>query len=127
MLEREQVPKDYCTYCLGVPVMFTIEVMNGIVFSTITSQCSGKHFTYKSYVKLKLAQAFKGLNEIVTQHFYKTFSIVQINCRTFLRVKCCYSNFKMKCSNFKSRSLQMKQLPCIKQYVLGQRLKTRYQ
>jgi len=37
MLEREQVPKDYCTYCLGVPVMFTIEVMNGIVLSTITS------------------------------------------------------------------------------------------
>jgi len=32
-------------------------------------------------------------------------------------LKGCDSNFEVKCSNFKL--LQMKQLPCIKQYVLG--------
>jgi len=31
--------------------------------------------------------------------------------------KACDSNFEVKCSNFKEL-LQMKQLPCIKQYVL---------
>ena len=35
-----------------------------------------------------------------------------------VRVKGCDSNFEVKCSN-SWKSLQMKQLPCIKQYVLG--------
>jgi len=43
--------------------------------------------------------------------------------KTALSLKGCNSNFEVKCSNFKL--LQMKQLPCIEQYVLGYCLKTK--
>jgi len=63
----------------------------------------------------------RGLSEyILTNWAYITGHKSLMHLPWIYAFKGCDSNFEVKCSNFKS--LQMIQLPCIKQYVLWKRL-----